>query len=87
MSEESPIEFPCDFVIKIMGAANDHFENVALGIAMRHAKKVHTDKTTKKLSKKGDYVSITLLVHFENKTQMDALYQELRDNPDVLMAL
>lgn len=87
MSDQSPIEFPCDFVIKVMGAANDTFEALALRIAERHAEKVHVDKTSKKHSQKGDYVSITLTVHFLNKAQMDSLYQELRETPEILMAL
>lgn len=85
MSEKSPIDFPCDFVIKVMGVADDRFESVAMEIAERHCKKVHTDKTTKRY--KGNYVSITLLVHLENKAQMDSLYQELRERPEILMAL
>lgn len=87
MTDKSPIEFPCDFVIKVMGAANNHFEGLIIRIAERHCQKVHLDKTTKKHSKKGDYVSITLTVHFENKAQMDSLYQEMRETPEILMAL
>ncbi len=87
MTDKSPIEFPCDFVIKVMGVADDHFEKIAMRIAERHSQKVHLDKTTKKHSKKGDYVSITLTVHFKNKAQMDSLYLELRETPEILMAL
>ncbi len=87
MTDESPIDFPCDFVIKVMGAANEDFEALIIRLAERHCPKVLLDKTTKKLSKKGDYVSITITVHFENKAQMDSLYQEMRETPEILMAL
>lgn len=85
--QKSPLQFPCDFIVKVMGEATPEFEQKTMLIAKRHSTAVHVEKTTKRHSKNGNYVSITLLVHFENRAQMDALYLELRETPEVLMAL
>jgi len=74
-------------MVKVMGEANSHFENKAMDIVKRHCKQVHVDKISKRHSKKGNYVSITFIVHFETKEQMDSLYLELQETPDILMAL
>jgi putative lipoic acid-binding regulatory protein len=36
MAEETLLEFPCRFPIKVMGAATDDFRSLVLGIITRH---------------------------------------------------
>jgi putative lipoic acid-binding regulatory protein len=36
MADDTLLEFPCDFPIKIMGAATDEFRSLAIGIVARH---------------------------------------------------
>jgi len=87
MTSKSPIEFPCDFIVKVMGEANENFENKVLTVVKRHCNEVKIDSTKKRHSKNHNYLAITLTVHLENKEQLDALYQELQETPEVLMAL
>ena len=85
--EESLIDFPCDFAIKVMGAALPEFHTCIEEIAKKHDPEFIPEETKQKNSKTGKYISLTLNIHAKNKPQLDALYQELTDNELVLWAL
>jgi len=85
--EETLIDFPCDFAIKVMGAAIPEFHTCIETIAKRHDPEFISEETKQKNSKTGKYVSLTLNIHAKDKPQLDALYQELTDNELVLWAL
>ena len=85
--EESLIEFPCDFPVKVMGSAIPEFHRRILEIATKHDSHFNPDKIKQRDSKTGKYTSLTLNIHAKNKSQLDALYQELTDCELVLWAL
>ena len=85
--EESLIEFPCEFSIKVMGAAIPEFHTVIEAIAKKHDPEFIPEETKQKNSKTGKYVSLTLNIHAKDKAQLDAIYQDLTDNELVLWAL
>jgi len=75
--EESLIEYPCDFSVKVMGAAIPEFRSKVLEIAAKHDPQFNETKTTERLSKNNKYLSITLKIAAQDRPQLDALYQEL----------
>ncbi len=85
--EESLIEFPCEFPVKVMGAAIPEFHDSIAKIAKKHDPEFVMDDTKQKDSKTGKYVSLTLNIHAIDKPQLDALYQDLTDHELVLWAL
>ena len=85
--EESLIDFPCDFPVKVMGAAIPEFHTVIANIAAKHDSEFNPDETTNNVSKTGKYVSLTLNIHAKDKPQLDALYIDLTNNELVLWAL
>ena len=85
--EESLIDFPSDFTIKVMGPALPEFHTCIEGIAKKHDPQFIPDETKQKNSKTGKYVSLTLNIHAKDMDQLNALYQELTDNELVLWAL
>ena len=85
--EESSIDFPCDFAVKIMGAAIPEFHRVVEKIAKKHDTEFNSNETKQKVSKTGKYVSLTLNIHAKDKPQLDALYMELTNHELVLWAL
>ncbi|MGZ5028725.1 MAG: YbeD family protein [Methylobacter sp.] len=87
MSEETLLEFPCRFPIKAMGKANLELDLLVIEIVRRHAPDIHEGAVTTRLSKDGNYISVTIVVEATSKQQLDAIYQELSDHPHVLMAL
>jgi uncharacterized protein len=90
MSEQessSPIKFPCDFMVKIMGKANSQFEERVINIVLRHFPDTDLQSIKKRASRDNNYLSLSITVHPENKAQLDGLYQELTNAEEVLFAL
>jgi putative lipoic acid-binding regulatory protein len=85
--EETLIDFPCDFPVKVMGASIPEFHACINKIAKKHDSEYITDETTQNVSKTGKYVSLTLNIHAKDKKQLDKIYQELTDHELVLWAL
>lgn len=86
-SEESLIPFPSDFTLKIMGKASGDFEKLAIDIVKKHFPKTSDEKIQKKFSKDNNYLSLSITVYAQSKMQLDAVYQELSNTKEVLMAL
>jgi uncharacterized protein len=87
MSEESLIDFPCDFPIKIMGATQDGFAQTVLDIVTRHAPDFDAASMEMRSSSGGKYLSLTCTIRAVSKVQLDALYLELTAHPLVKIVL
>lgn len=87
MAEDTLLEFPCRFPIKIMGAATDEFRSLALGIVARHFGEPATGDIEERPSSGGRYLGLTITVNAESKAQLDAVYNELTSCRQVLVAL
>lgn len=85
--EETLLEFPCDFPIKIMGRANDEFRSLVLGIVTRHFGSLAPERIEERASSNGRFLSFTCTVRAESKAQLDAVYLELTSCRQVLVAL
>ena len=85
--EESLIEFPCDFLVKVTGLAESDFHACVVKIAEKHDPEFIVDEIKKKTSKTGKYIGLTLNIHAKNKEQLDKIYQDLTDHELVLWAL
>ncbi len=85
--EESLIDFPCEFSVKVMGVAAPEFEELIHNIAKQHDAEFKIDETKRQKSKTGKYLSLTLNIHAKDKAQLDRLYEELSANELVLWAL
>ena len=87
MTEESAIEFPCEFPIKMMGRDTPAFRSTARALVEKHAGKVANDAVREAQSRKGNFVSITVTITATSQQQLDAIYHDVTDHEDVLMAL
>ena len=87
MAEDTLLEFPCDFPIKIMGPATDEFRSLALGIVTRHFGTLAPERIEERASSNGRFLSFTCTVRAESKAQLDAVYRELTSCSQVLVAL
>lgn len=85
--DNSLIEFPCDFQIKIIGKHHESFVLEIGAIARRHFPGLNDNAIRTKVSTQNKYLAITLTVRAENKATLDALYQELTKHPDISMVL
>lgn len=86
-SNDTLLTFPCDFMIKVFGAASDDFEVTVLSIIHKHVPNLPEGAIQSRLSEAGKYRALTITVHVESKEQLDAIYQELTAAKEVLMAL
>ena len=87
MSEESAIEFPCAFPIKMMGRDTAEFRATARTLVENHVGPVDEDTIKVNLSSKGNFVSVTITVTATNQQQLDDIYRDVSAHQDVLMAL
>lgn len=88
MAEEgSPLSFPCDFPIKVMGRKEPGFAQKVIEIVLRHAPDFDPATVGMRPSRQGTYLSVTCVVRAVSREQLDALYQELCDHPSVVMVL
>ena len=88
-AEETLLEFPCRFPIKAMGRAEADFEALVVQIVRRHAELWSGDDlpVTTNPSRTGKYSGVTVVIVATSRQQLDAIYQDLTDCPEVLMAL
>ena len=87
MSRETLLEFPCDFPLKIMGAADAGFAASIAAVVVRHAPDFDVATMELRSSKSGNYLSLTCTVRAVSQQQLDALYRELTSHPMVRVVL
>ncbi|MBC3810304.1 DUF493 family protein [Undibacterium aquatile] len=85
--EESLIEYPSDFPIKIMGATHDAFAQTIVEVVTLHDPTFHAGKMDMRPSSKGTYLSLTVTVWATSREQLDNLYRELSGHPMVKVVL
>jgi len=85
--QESPLKFPCDFPIKAMGKSGCNLDLTVIEIVRRHAPDLSEGATRTRDSKQGNYIAVTVVVHATSRAQLDAIYQDLVDHDDVIMAI
>ena len=85
--QETLLEFPCAFPLKIMGLANDALAQAVLDIVGRHAPGYDGSTMEMRASSGGKYVSLTCTINATSKAQLDALYRELTAHPLVKVVL
>lgn len=87
MAEETLLEFPCDFPIKVMGATRDDFAQAVVEVVVGHAPDFDPATVEMRPSKAGNYLSLTCTVRATSKVQLDALYRALTAHPFVKIVL
>lgn len=87
MAEQSLLEFPCDFPLKIMGRRQDGFAQAVLEVVLRHAPDFDAAAMEMRPSARGNYMSLTCTIRAVSRQQLDALYRELSAHPQVRVVL
>ncbi len=87
MSEESALEFPCEFPIKMMGRDTPEFRSTARSLVEKHVGELDDERVQATLSRNGRFVSVTVTVTATSQQQLDDIYRDVTAHDDVLMAL
>ena len=87
MSDESPLEFPCEFPIKMMGKDTAEFRSTARSLVENHVGGVVDDRVQTAISRNGRFVSVTVTITATSQQQLDDIYKDVTAHADVMMAL
>jgi uncharacterized protein len=87
LAASSPLAFPCDFPIKVMGRKQPGFAQAVTDIVLKHAPDFDLASVEMRPSRQGRYLSVTCVVRATSREQLEALYQELCDHTTVVMVL
>lgn len=85
--QESLIEFPCHYEIKVMGKDDENFHAEVRRIVLKHSPDADDSCFRQRPSSKGKYVSISASVYVETKGHLEAVYGDLRASEYVLYTL
>ena len=87
MSDQSVLEFPAEFPIKVMGKRDGGFAQAAREIVERHAGPLQPEQLRERPSSDGNFLALTFTIQAQSREQLDAIYRDLTACKLVVMAL
>ena len=85
--EQSLIEYPSAFPIKVMGANVDGFAQAVVEVAMKFDPDFDPASVEMRPSKGANYLGLTITVTATSREQLDDLYRALSSHPMVKVVL
>ncbi|AKS40623.1 YbeD family protein [Wenzhouxiangella marina] len=86
-SENTPLEFPCDFPIKAMIRTSEAARDAVLSVVEEHVE-IHRGRDVRsRASRNGRYESLTISVRVDSRDQLERIYADVRALDAVLMML
>lgn len=85
--DASPLQFPTDFPIKIMGRRVDGFADAIAEVVRRHAPGFDPATLQMRPSREGTWLGLTATIRATSREQLDGLYRELSAHPMVKVVL
>ncbi|MEK9812366.1 MAG: DUF493 family protein [Bordetella sp.] len=86
-SQESLIEFPCEFPIKVMGVRRDDFAQEMVRALADLVPNIATEKIEMRVSREATYISLTIYIRTHSKAHLDQIYLCLTGHPWVKVVL
>ncbi len=85
--EQSLIEYPCRFPIKVMGANVEGYVTALTHVVKSFDPGFDASTIELRPSKAGNYMGVTLSVYVTSREQLDELYRTLTTHPMVKIVL
>ena len=85
--QETLIEFPCEFPIKVMGETHADFTSEIIKAIQIVIPNFDVSKIEMRGSSGGKYISLTCMVYVTSKPQLDNIYRALSSHPMVKVVL
>lgn len=86
-AEESLVEYPSDFPIKVIAIMHDEFVNHIVEMITEHDPTFHAGRIDMRPSSQGRYLSLTVTVRATSREQLDNLYRALSSHEMVKFVL
>ena len=87
-AERPKIEFPCaDYPIKVLGVAGDELRELVVSVMSRHDPSFDSQSLKENASSKGRFTAYTAMILATGETQLQNIYQELKQHSAVKMVL
>jgi len=87
MSDQTLLQFPCRYPIKVMIRASAGLRAQLDAIVTRHAGALQPGDISERPSAQQNYAGITYLIEARDEAQIAALFAELKDTPGVMIVL
>jgi len=81
------IEFPCDYVIKVIGNAAPDFTEFVVEVVEQHAPGIRDSDVSVNSSSGGRFSSVQLTIVATGEAQLKALFEDLKSSGRVHMVL
>lgn len=85
--EQSLIEYPSAFPIKVMGAHVPGFLEAIVQVALMFDPGFEPESVEQRPSKSGNYLGLTITITATSRAQLDELYRTLSTHPMVKIVL
>ncbi|HEX7936169.1 MAG TPA: DUF493 family protein [Paraburkholderia sp.] len=86
-ANETLLEFPCDFPIKIMGKSHPEFAETIVSVVRQFDNDVDAARIESRPSSGGNYTGLTVTVRATSREQLDNIYRALTGHPMVKVVL
>ena len=80
-SDESPIQYPCSFPIKVMGAKQADFVDIMVAVVRQHDPEFDATTVVVRESSGGNYQGLTITVTATSQAHLDDIYRALTAHP------
>ncbi len=85
--QDSLLQFPCDFPIKVMGLTHPDFAKTISAAVRELAPDFDESRISESRSRTGKYTALTVNVHAVSRAQLDSIYMMLTSHPMVKVVL
>lgn len=85
--QESLIEYPSIFPIKVMGKSRPDFAHVLTQVVLKYDPELDATTVEMRPSKAGNYMGLTFNVNATSRQQLDDLYKALHGHPMVSIVM
>ncbi|WP_426106813.1 DUF493 family protein [Massilia sp. TSP1-1-2] len=85
--EDSLIEYPSDFPIKVMGPTHEDFAATVIDVVLGFDPTFHIGRMEVRPSAQGNYTGLTVTVRAISRGQLDDLYRALSAHPMVKIVM
>jgi hypothetical protein len=84
---ESLIEYPCDFPIKVMGKSHPEFVDTIVTVIQQFDNGFDAARIETRPSSSGNYTGLTVTVRALSREHLDDIYRALTGHPMVKVVL